>query len=1362
MSNNASLYETLRKPFSEILETPDEITYVYSLEKHIWEGETEEEITKSRKEGKLRYSTLKEFLIGPVRDYLIDLLDHVRLKEGQGWWVQAEFGSGKSHLLSASTILLLGADTAWEIIEEKERKLKVERRLSLTQFRRPVSKRKIFPVILSLVGKGGPGTPKSLVDYIMDAASTIYEALRDAPLPVYPEEHLADRFLTQDIDMFKGKLKEFLKTERYLEGLPKYTYDELLEGLQETNQRRDAGKVLWKFYRDYLKMEPRIPVDPLERLEGLVRRILEEGYDGVLFVLDEVSEYMQKDEQRRTENEDTLLVLSHTLAKEKNLPVWTLCAAQTTIEMKRGASKIIAPERLKQYELLRREKSYYEIVLKRLRKIKDEENLEMYYQYFKRIVTWPEQRGVDEFKFFFPFYPDAIDVIRTISTRLTTARSALYFLHSGLLRAIEEDRRDILSLWNIFEDIISYEEAPSGGMTGVVSIRTRYPDGYRAYEAAEKSLDGVTKGSMKIYRKRASKLLNTLFLYYLAGRPPLSPEDVLNAVMETKDPASTLKDNLDHYEALLVDMDKELVQIEEKDHRFTFVKEVTEDTRILYKKARDEIAQSPSQFTRYYKKLLGYEGNFFEKVAPDNIIGLDFLFHNQQRRGRVGIKNLSLEGVFLPDLNTVETNDDFMLLASLEPLKDEITAKIIKQKKDPRMVLWIPRSMSADEKEEMTDILAYRKLEEEQEEKRPNVHLWAKGFFEKEAPHAHRIVESTYVEGKMMSIDKTLSPSTEGGLTRTFQNTAVTILDGIYEASKINFEKPFRRADAAMLANALIKSGKVVERSSRNLSAMKNFAFPLGLSTRDAPEILDPSGSEFYARIEGFIEKASQDEIPVRSVYQNFLAGRVGLTRRMVDLYLLAMVQEGKIKLRLKDRKIIDRSNIEQTNFTTSLLNQLERVIKPREPEFWQEIRPFIEILTDEKIAEIYVERAAGEALSKLRRLFAEEKTASNQLAQCVTQFFVEQGRENSYQESLERFKKLFIADVEGDRDIVVENLAKALTAYLGKPVASYSSKDVKGFAECYKKYRGLRTNFDRVKDAVRAALNYSALALPDEDDLMATRSVIKELEEATNSVFPELWDETYTEAKFRPMLQKAISTYFNPYRDAHTSALYISNEIQRTADKSVKSRQWWVVQEFAAETEVAQDLLERSQDALKAILSGRIDCKIRDDNELRSVLRAGPYCRCDFKLEHRATVLRNLKAYKDTLEKLPNTMIQELARFLMSPEARSRLSSSDQEEIQEILRASTPEEMVEHLIKLDEDVLSETAKIVGAILRKSKVQHVSLSEFAPSRKVVSSESVKDVTNEFERFLKSFLVDKDTLLILRSRKKGSTPQTTGS
>src|ERR1019366_3714730 len=100
--------------------------------------------------------------------------------------------------------------------------------------------------------------------------------------------------------------------------------------------------------------------------------IMAEGYTGVLLILDEVSLFMKnRDEDLRTDDEKTLVVLSNRLAKIHNLPIWTICAAQQAIESKMGVKNIIAEDRLKLVKLLEEDKDYYDIVLARVREIKD-------------------------------------------------------------------------------------------------------------------------------------------------------------------------------------------------------------------------------------------------------------------------------------------------------------------------------------------------------------------------------------------------------------------------------------------------------------------------------------------------------------------------------------------------------------------------------------------------------------------------------------------------------------------------------------------------------------------------------------------------------------------------------------------------------------------------------------------------------------------------------------------------------------------------------------------------------------------------------------------------------------------------------
>ena len=94
-----------RKSLDQITDIPDEIISVYVVENHIWADNGSDEARAART---AEMRTVDEFLIDPVRSFLNDVFRQLAAPYvperkdnpiGQGYWIQAEFGSGKSHLL---------------------------------------------------------------------------------------------------------------------------------------------------------------------------------------------------------------------------------------------------------------------------------------------------------------------------------------------------------------------------------------------------------------------------------------------------------------------------------------------------------------------------------------------------------------------------------------------------------------------------------------------------------------------------------------------------------------------------------------------------------------------------------------------------------------------------------------------------------------------------------------------------------------------------------------------------------------------------------------------------------------------------------------------------------------------------------------------------------------------------------------------------------------------------------------------------------------------------------------------------------------------------------------------------------------
>ena len=200
----ASMFQ--RKSLNQITTIPDDLISVYVVEEHIWADHGANE-AKQKRQAETR--TVNEFLIGPVRPFLNDIFRQLSAPYnperkdnpiGQGYWIQSEFGSGKSHLVSFVGALALGGEAEWEIIRNKEREAEMGRRESLYNFyenglaKKSQESKGIFVVVKTLVGQGGQShgiIDKSLTDYTLDAVADQFYRETGQSLPLYPTEILA-------------------------------------------------------------------------------------------------------------------------------------------------------------------------------------------------------------------------------------------------------------------------------------------------------------------------------------------------------------------------------------------------------------------------------------------------------------------------------------------------------------------------------------------------------------------------------------------------------------------------------------------------------------------------------------------------------------------------------------------------------------------------------------------------------------------------------------------------------------------------------------------------------------------------------------------------------------------------------------------------------------------------------------------------------------------------------------------------------------------------------------------------------------------------------------------------------------------
>ena len=1148
---------TVRESLGSICRVPDSIISVYVLEKHIWENGNDDEAIRARKP-ELR--TIDEFQIDPVRPFLNDILRSMAAPYkpgrgatpiGQGYWIQAEFGSGKSHLLCFLASLAVGSEEAWEKVRKKEEKSGRGKRESLSQFWDDGLKQKctggkkgIFIISQTLVGVGG-GTVghdtkgRALTDYIIDAAKNQLQKETGKNISLYPVELLADRFITRDLDRYRNDLKKFLKDPKFFEEDEFEDIDVFLDIIRENNTpeyKKSCGDKLWRFYNEYLGVMPDIAAETEDVLKHMVKTIVAEGYSGVLILLDEVSIFMKNREVTlRGDDEKTLVVLSNRLAKVENLPLWTVCAAQQAIESTMaGVKNIIADDRLKLVLLLQEENDYYSIVLSRVREITEPKAITGYYNYYKRGFSWPNSISEDEFRKFFPFHKPALEVLRDITYELTTARSAIHFMHQSIKQSIKKDRREVIRLWDFFDEAIEYEEDPSGTHAGIAAIRTKREMEYKIYLACKRGIDEKTKGTLKVYHDRSINVLQILFLNFIAKRSisrGLTPDEIANSVLIEVSSEATMLENVQHYENLAVSLGKEFPQIaesadDEGQPRFHFVPESADIKPMdIWKKARNEAESNERMQKDAWLHLLALDrwpiktrkGTFdlshdvnsiFKDIAPYNgpweegILQrrgsqpIEMIWKNRKILGRkemADLPRMSAQSQPLLPLGTEDTDQDFAVIISTEPVPHGSVEKLLQQRKDPRIIVWTPGDLLNEERELLLDFAAYRKVildySGKDSDEANTLISWVSDQLQTELGKIEKIVTSRYNRGEMNALNNSVMDFHVAGEIGTILTPIVDrVLSSTYVSKEIDFSDisvTFTKEYGVNVINGIVKTGSIPKgiKHDKNSDAAQNFGKGLKIIKKENWRELDVSHNLFVSVIGQYIEEKIGDPsttMPIETIYKNFTGingpdGKsYGLSKRIIQIYLLCLVKNGKVRIHMGTKsplseRFIDYTNIGSIDFSSRILETMNEVQRITRPENWDVLRLYAEKLLGETIPENSDDAIVTLYRKRLFDLFMTERDTSIHARERSIVLFSKIQISNPYQNDIEQITTLF------DRDMPEEDIIDKIL---------YALKEACG----YTAFESNSPSQDEVDDLAIKLNHYHALQkfLAYEQDLLA------------------------------------------------------------------------------------------------------------------------------------------------------------------------------------------------------------------------------------------------------------------------------------
>ena len=874
-------------------------------------------------------------------------------------------------------------------------------------------------------------------------------------------------------------------------------------------------------------------------------------------------------------------------------------------------------------------------------------------------------------------------------------------------------------------------------------------------------------------KSRAERILNTLFLYHIAGVAGLNLEQVLDAVCDIKPGEETVEAQRGHYGTILTEMCSKLRnQIRSRDDRYEFVPKETSQYDDLVYDAAERLKKDPELFRRMMDRLVAYVdpndpkgscpfGAFLPAEDWQRVSLTVKSWHGQERSGKVTIADL--EKTQLTNVE-VEGEDDFLVVLARRAMAEKDVDKLLRKGSkpvDPRVVLWAPAEISDAERTTVATVAAHLLVADEHRDS-PFAKT-AEREFRKDGPRAFEVIVGVYARGVAKTSRTSMDVSTLGGVEGALMRMAAAAMETCYQAREIDFgNRKFDGTAAVKLINGLVKLDQSVSEGDQLWSAVENFAAPLGLVRPEAPKRLDPEASKFFKRIRDKILEHGQTGLEVRTVYNWFTGYRAedgaesaGLTRRMVDIYLLCLARKGAVRISQKRGGWIDRNNIADIDFKPDTLRGLERVDLPRPLDNWTIFYSYLEVLLSRREDSLgpVPEGSLGPAFDRakadesLRSLWADywlEAAEIGRIDKDLGSFFRELGKKNTFDDLL----LYWLTYAEEPRPAEYEDqevylaVCRAVIKVAGvDDPDSLTAEHLKTFKKSFKGLAELRTTFGKTSGVLLRAAKLGSAPVPDDKSCKeirkAQQQVLAELEAANELIL----NPDTVKTRLEPRLENLEGCYVPAYVDALVELDTAQRELEEAATTAESLGELAALKDFASELAEAEKCVERFNGEL-AGLPKRLRPSPEDRDKAEAEVKQEAMVKAQDKSPLTLTGMLTAKnVLQEYLEGVPSAGARALlgfAVFLRSPGVVAALEkvSKPSSDLTAIVESKSDTGLAKVLVGLKAKERQALAKQLKAALGNKSQKTVRLSDFAPKTTTVFERGeIEDVVDDFKKFV---------------------------
>lgn len=1241
-----------------------------------------------------------------IRVHFETILESVATGRGQGFWIQAEYGAGKTHFLATLTSLLSATEpNLWGKVQNPE----------IRNYGKRLDKTRLFPVVINLRGR----TPVPGMDRGNELLLILEEEIQNTldarnlrgKVAVTSDDELLAWFDSRPPNL-KGAIDTFIREKTRL---------------TPNEYRVKAGaSQLANLVRKYCREQganPQITANARDRFKHIYEQLQAAGYQGLLIVIDEFAFWQDQrpvGSPEHAQDEEILETLAFLLPKEYGLGIFTIVASQKPAPTKLQGSQL--GDRFFEMRLLEKPGEYEQVVSWRVRELVPERlpEVNQYYDFYFQNFEFMKGTTRETFQAIFPFQPRCFEALRRITaTGLPTARAginALYDIVSDKSLALRDGLltvSDLLTSPNLCED-----------------LNDQYKTAYQAYQTA---IDGMVNLDLSgDDRVVAERVVKTLFLWHLAyadAPRPLSDQELSEATLTS--PAGSLRSR----DIVLLALKRlELPQISySKEKGALFV--VT------------GVVEGPAQIF----------GGFKARITDIYRIEREW-----ERALAMGVQESGGESSLFGDLtlgesktiktqhNKIEYTGEMMLVSGWrsdhgEALKEDAHFRVVFLTKsikvatdeimDPRVAVCVPEELSDAAKEATRDYLALQDLNEAYRTKvgkeAEAVREWIRSKRSEVIRELLSKQQSAYRAGQIytkqnLSLDaKTIFVAATSDA--RLGQIATALLANAYKLplNSNAFKTTLKANDAGKCYAGLLQG----DTAPASRSAVENFAVGLELAKQDNPRKFDPEDCRVFELVRAQLDKA-QGDLSTWKIYSELGKDPHGLPTHLITLYILAFVRYGhagpannrSVELQLKPEHGIilkNGSKPTQSKLTAATVTEIEwkagldryfETLTYSTEVSWTEVLPFARKLDSDLKATADPVQAREQNQRLVKRL--------GELSEGVTHA----------QKNLELLAARLGDKVESEQGTLLTRLNK-----IAADTPSYVTFDERlrdaGYTDPKTLENDLQT-FQRVAALSNAAaevldaksyLENVELPVDADKELVADRlSILSQLQFKSLSANPSLW------ASIKEQYEQFKARYRSAYQIHHRK--YYANVAELREQLEKAARELDALRRLNSIAELGEPVGAGLSAQHKDLIGRLRTCSVTDVNAIN--VSVTPMCEvCHLKLADRAPV-----AEVENFLKTARKALEEQLRRLSAAAIRRILTESGGNRIEKFIRVLEASDLSALANVLDDDL----TKFIRTLIRDANIQTEAsnvLETLADKYPAVEEEKLGDVVEEFQQLL---------------------------